>query len=75
MGISALAGALNECGMGTIAHYVGVRWNTILQYVVNRPKYKACRTGVQVRGSAPRKWWWEQSMNLNDDDAKVGEPV
>ena len=30
---------LNECGMGTIAHYIGVLWNTILQYVVNLPIY------------------------------------
>ena len=46
---------LNECGMGTIAHYIGVRQNTILEYVVNRPIYKACRAGVQKRGSAPQQ--------------------
>ena len=66
---------LNECGMVTIAHYIGVLRNTILQYVVNHPIYKACRMGVQKRGLAPRKWWWEQPMNLNNDDAGVGELV
>ena len=66
---------LNECGMGTIAHYIGVRRNTILQYVVNHPIYKKCREGVQRRGLAPRQWWWEQLMNLNEDDAGVGKLV
>ena len=60
---------------GTIAHYIGVRRNTILEYVVNRPIYEKCRAGVRGRGSAPRQWWWEQPMNLNDDDAGVGELV
>ncbi len=61
--------------MGNIAHYIGVRRNTILEYVVNRPIYKACRAGVWRRGSAPQQWWWEQPMNLNNDNAGVGELV
>ena len=48
-----LQNVLNECGMGTIAHYICVRRNTILQYVVNRPIYEKCRAGVWGRGSAP----------------------
>ena len=44
-----LQDVLNECRMGTIAHYIGVCWNTILQYVVNRPIYEACRAGEQRR--------------------------
>ena len=48
---------LNECGMGTIAHYIGVCRNTIMQYVVNRPIYETCRAGVRGRGLAPRQWW------------------
>ena len=66
---------LNECGMGTIAHYIGVFRNTILQYVVNRPIYETCRAGERRRGSAPRQWWWEQPMNLIKEDAGVGELV
>ena len=60
---------LNECGMNTIAHYIGVRRNTILTYVVNRPIYQRCREGVRKRGSAPRQWWWEQPMQLDDIEA------
>ena len=41
---------LNECGMGTIAHYIGVRRETIMKYVVNRPIYITCGAGVQGRG-------------------------
>ncbi len=66
---------LNECGMGTIAHYIGIRRNTILKYLVNCPIYEACKAGERKRGSAPRQWWWEQPMNLNDEDAGVGELV
>ena len=40
---------LNECRMRTITHYIGVRRNTILKYVVDRPIYEACRAGEQRR--------------------------
>jgi hypothetical protein len=64
---------LKECGMGSIAHYIGVRRETIMKYVVNRQIYKTCRAGVWGRGSAPRQWWWEQPMSFTDSDAGVGE--
>jgi hypothetical protein len=65
---------LNECGMHNMAHYVGVRRDNILTYVVNRPIYNKCREGVRRRGSAPRQWWWEQPMGLDDDDADGAMP-
>ena len=37
---------LNECGMKTISHYVGVRRDTILAYVVDKPIYQRCKEGV-----------------------------
>ena len=64
---------LNEFGMGTIAHYIGVCRETIMQYVVNRPIYKTCRAGMRGRGLAPRQWWWEQSMSFTDSDTGVGK--
>ena len=64
---------INECGMGTIAHYIGVRRKTIPEYVVNRLIYEMCRAGVRGRGLALRQWWWEQPMSLNKDNARVGE--
>ena len=60
---------LNECGMDTISHYVGVRRDTILAYVVDRPIYQRCKEGVQKRGLEPQQWWWEQPMHLDDNGA------
>ena len=44
---------LNECGMGTIDHYIGIGRETTMKYVVNRPIYETCRAGEEKRGSAP----------------------
>ena len=64
---------LNECGMHNIAHYIGVRRDTILAYVVNRPIYQKCREGVREQGSAPRQWWWEQPIQRSG--GAVGSPA
>jgi L-rhamnose mutarotase len=70
----ATSDVLKECGMHTITHYISVRRETILQYVVDRPIHIACKVGERRRGSAPRQWWWEQKMCLDDKDAdKAGE--
>jgi len=55
--------------MHTITHYIGVRRETILQYVVDRPLHVACMGGERRRGSAPRQWWWEENVCLDDEDA------
>ncbi len=65
----ATSDVLKECGMHTITHYISVRRETILQYVVDRPIHVACVVGERRRGSAPRQWWWEQKLCLDDDDA------
>ena len=70
----ATSDVLKECGMHTIMHYIGVRWETILQYVVDRPIDVAFKVGERRRGSAPRQWWWEQKMCLDNKDAdRAGE--
>ena len=65
----ATSNVLKECGMHTISHYIGVRQETIFQYVVDRPIHVACKVGERRRGLAPRQWWWEQKMCLEDKDA------
>ena len=65
----ATSDVLKECGMHTITHYISVRRETILQYVVDRPIHVACKVGERRRGSAPRQWWWEQKMCLDNEDA------
>ncbi len=62
------SGALQECGMDTISHYINVRRARIFQYVVDWPIYKACRGGEQRRGLPPQQWWWEQKMSLDNAD-------
>ena len=61
---------VKECGMNSIAHYIGVRRETIFQYVVDRPIYALCTECEQRRGLAPQQWWWEQKMCLNNKDAE-----
>jgi hypothetical protein len=65
----ASSDVLHECGMHTITHYISVWQETILQYVVDRPIYEACKAGERRRGSAPRQWWWEQMICIDDNDA------
>ena len=59
---------LKECGLHPIPHYIGVRRETIFSYVVDRPIHTMCTEGERRRGSAPRQWWWEQKMCLDDED-------
>jgi hypothetical protein len=60
---------LKECGMHSIPHYIGIRRETIFRYVVNRPIHTTCMEGERRRGLAPRQWWLEQQMCLDDEDA------
>ncbi len=48
----ATEGVLKECGMHSIPHYIGVRWETIFRYVVDRPIHTTCMEGERRRGSA-----------------------
>jgi hypothetical protein len=65
----ATSDVLKECGMNNIAHYIGVRRETIFWYVVYRPIHELCTAGERRRGSAPRQWWWEQTMCLGEEGA------
>ena len=57
---------LEECGMHTIQQYIDVRRETIAKYVVGRSILAECQGADQRRGSVPWRWWWEQSMGLDD---------
>ena len=60
---------LTECGMRTMREYIAVRRATVEAWVATRPVYEECRGATRRRGSAPRKWWWEQEMSLDSEDA------
>ncbi len=64
----ATSNVLKECGMKFIAHYIGVRRETIFQYVGYKPIHTSCVEGERRRGLALWQWWWEQKMGLDDKD-------
>ena len=57
--------ALEEVRMRTIAEYIAVRRQTIMAFIVNQPIFSFCVTGEGRRGTSPRQFWWEQSMDLD----------
>ena len=55
---------LENAGIYTIAHYIEVRRNIILNFIVNRPIHTLCQDAVRKRGTGNRQYWCEQPMNL-----------
>ncbi len=55
---------LQEVGLQTIRHYIGVSWQHVANFIVNQPIFQLCLEGVRKRGSAPRQFWWEQPLDL-----------
>jgi len=41
----------------------------IAVYVGTRPILTECRRGERKRGAVPHRWWWEQQMDLDVNDA------
>ncbi len=59
-----LAQVLKDVGLKTVAHYIAVCWQHIVNNIVNKPIFTTCVDGVRRRGSSNRHFWWEQSMDL-----------
>ena len=55
---------MEECGLRTIGENIQKRRDTIAAYVVERSIFRDCMDSERKRGSVPRKWWWEQEMDL-----------
>jgi hypothetical protein len=60
---------LEECGLKTIVEYIDVRPQTIAEYVATHPILDKCVQGKRKQGAIPRRWWWEQKMDLDVADA------
>ena len=70
------AAVLDEVGLKTIAHYIGVRRQHIASYIVDKPIFQTCWDGVRKRGSSVRQFWWAQSMDLETARAaRLAGPV
>jgi hypothetical protein len=67
---------LDEVGLKTVAHYIGVRRQHIASYIVDKPIFQSCLNGVRRRGSSVRQFWWAQSMDLEMAwAARIAGPV
>ena len=55
--------------MCTIGDYIQKWRDTITAYVVERSIFRNCMDLEWKQGSVPRKWWWEQEMDLDAYDA------
>ncbi len=55
---------LDEVGLKTIAHYIGVRRQHVASYIVDKPIFLSCMDGVRRRGSSVHQFWLTQPMNL-----------
>jgi len=55
--------------MSTLVEYITVRQQTIAVYVATRLILDECRQDEQKRGAVPHRWWWEQQMDLDVNDA------
>ncbi len=53
---------LEECGLHTIQHYIDVRRQMIVKYLVDHSIFAECQGAGQRRGLVPRQWWWGQKM-------------
>ncbi len=60
---------LKECGMKTMEEYILACRQMITVYLATRPILDKCRRGKRKRGAIPRRWWWEQPMDLDIHDA------
>ncbi len=55
--------------MSTLEEYITVRRQTIAVYVATRPILKECRQGKRKRVAVLHRWWKEQQMDLDVNDA------
>ena len=56
---------LEEVGLYSIDHYIGVRRQTITKYILERPIFDLCKNEDRRPGTSPRLLWWEQSLEAD----------
>ena len=48
---------LQAAGLEMISHYMDVRWQTVANFIVNRPIFELCAGVVRKRGLPVRPFW------------------
>jgi hypothetical protein len=56
---------LEKAGLERITHYMGVRQQTVANFIVNQPIWELCAGAVRKRGSPIQPFWWDQPMDLD----------
>jgi hypothetical protein len=69
----SLKDVLKAVGLRMIDHYIGVCWETIARFIVDRPLFTLCRDGERKRGSVRCTFWWEQPLSINDAESLPGD--
>jgi hypothetical protein len=64
---------LKAVGLQTINYYIGVRWETIARFIIDRPLFALCRDGNRKRGSAHCTFWWEQPLSIDVAESLPGD--
>ena len=52
--------ALEKAGLFRLAHYIGVRQNTLAESIATRPILDICRCAERLSGSSRHESWWRQ---------------
>jgi hypothetical protein len=60
-----LVDVLEKASLETITHYMGIRRQTVANFIVNQPIWELCEGAVRKRGSSIRPFWWDQPMDLD----------
>jgi hypothetical protein len=60
-----LKDVLKAAGLHTITHYMGVRRQTVTNFIVNWPIWELCAGAVRRRRLPIRPFWWDQLMDLD----------
>lgn len=54
-----------EVGLYTVEEYINRRRQTVASYIRDRPIFDLCMEGERQRGTRPRKWWWDQEVDVD----------
>ncbi len=54
-----------EVGLYKVEEYINRRRQTVANYIRDRPIFDLCMEGERQRGTRPRKWWWDQEVNVD----------
>ena len=56
---------LDAAGLHTITHYMDMRRQPVVNFIVNQPILELCAGVMRRRGSPFQPFWWDQPMDLD----------